>query len=974
MSTDTERVEDGTESSVLAAWDDWYHLPVIGAVMLFMIWVRTQAYENVALSDGNPRLGGIDSWYHWRTIQWTADNYPRTMPYDVWTGFPTGRYVGQFGTLYDQLIVTAAMIVGLGDPSTETLYTVSVFMEPVFAALVAIPVFYMGRRLGGTIGGLVSVLLLALAPGQFLSRSLVGQLQHHVAEVLFMAVAVLAMMVALRAAERDEPIYELVVDQDWEALRAPAIYSALAGLALTLYIWVWPPAVVLIGIFAVFFTVQLCLDYVRGISPDHVAFVGAVALGVTTLLTAVLIEDPGTSVTSFSYIQPVSAALVAGGCVFMAWLARQWNQRGLDRRYYPGAIAALIAAAFLVMWLVLPDLFATIVNNLTQRVVPFGDAGTNATIQEAQSPDNFATHAFEETGAAFYTMIIGLGLLVARSFFDRQYRAEYTLLIVWALFLTSMAATQIRFGYYLVLPVAVVNAAFVADAIRLFDLDIRGGIRSVRALETYQVIVALVIVMLLFAPLLPPIATATVVDRGSSTGPHPDSLAWEDSNHWLQENTPEPGNWAGADNADELEFYGTHEFPEDGDYDYPEGAYGVMSWWDYGHLITTQGERIPHANPFQQNARPASAYLTAGSEERGELILDAIAAGESPSDESNEQLEAMAENASHEEMRYVMIDDQMAGGKFTAISQWTEPSTGTYFDRQQAMNDQSILTANENYDDTMVASLYRDDADGLEQYRLVHESSWYSVVGNKFEVHEPSGQVIPQATQSDRIGSGGWDANKDTAQQIEAARENGQIVPFDSSGARTSYYHDAEVEPSIKTFERVAGATITGSVDDGSLDENATVTASVDLETNTNRTFTYTQEAELGDDGAFELTVPYATNDELGVDDGYTNSSVEATDDYTVTVETADGNETQVRYEGQVDVPETAVVDGETVDVDLEEVDDSADDASDENASDDASGDGETDDETDESNGSETTGETNDTAESIAPLAADPTN
>ncbi len=98
MSTDTENVEESTETSALEALDEWYHIPVLGAVMLFMVWVRTQAYENVAMVDGNPRLGGVDSWYHWRTVQWTAENYPYTMPYDIWTSFPTGRYVGQFGT------------------------------------------------------------------------------------------------------------------------------------------------------------------------------------------------------------------------------------------------------------------------------------------------------------------------------------------------------------------------------------------------------------------------------------------------------------------------------------------------------------------------------------------------------------------------------------------------------------------------------------------------------------------------------------------------------------------------------------------------------------------------------------------------------------------------------------------------------------------------------------------------------------
>jgi len=498
MSTDTERVEDGTETSVLESFRDWYHLPVIGAVMLFMVWLRTQSYDRFVTEDGTPALAGVDSWYHWRTINWTAENYPHTMPYEVWTGFPSGNYVGQFGTLFDQLIVTVAMIVGLGDPSAETLYTVSLLSIPVMAALVAIPVFYAGRRLGGTLGGVVSVLVLALAKGQFLSRSTVGQLDHHVGEVLFMAIAILAMMVALTVAEREKPIYELVVDRDWDALRRPAIYSGLAGLALTLYIWVWPSAILLIGIFAIFFTVQLCLDYLRGVSPDHVAFVGAVSLGVTALLTILLMEQPGsTGSTSFGLLQPLTAFLVAAGCVFMAWLAREWNNRGLERQYYPVAIGGLIAATFVVMWLAVPSLFDSIIGNATRRMLPFGGTATDLTIAEAQPPENFFDRVFTEFGSAFYTMLAGLAFLAIRPLLGRKFRAEHTLVIVWALFLISMAATQVRFMYYLTLAVAVVNAAFVAEITRLFDLDLENSLDSIRQVETYQVIVVLLVVLLL---------------------------------------------------------------------------------------------------------------------------------------------------------------------------------------------------------------------------------------------------------------------------------------------------------------------------------------------------------------------------------------------------------------------------------------------------------------------------------------------
>lgn len=107
--------------------------------------------------------------------------------------------------------------------------------------------------------------------------------------------------------------------------------------------------------------------------------------------------------------------------------------------------------------------------------------------------------------------------------------------------------------------------------------------------------------------------------------------------------------------------------------------------------------------------------------------------------------------------------------------------------------------------------------------------------------------------------------------------------------------------PGVKTFERVPGASITGTGP-----ENATIKAQVKLRiTTTGETFTYTQYANVSDEGTFQLTVPYATTryDQYTTEQGFTNTSIRAVGPYQIS--TTDEDETSTVT---VDVAEGAVL------------------------------------------------------------------
>ncbi|MFW6385029.1 MAG: oligosaccharyl transferase, archaeosortase A system-associated, partial [Halodesulfurarchaeum sp.] len=645
----------------------------------------------------------------------------------------------------------------------------------------------------------------------------------------------------------------------------------------------------------------LSIDYVRGRSPDHVAFVGAVSMGVTALLVLVRIKEFGFATTSLSLVQVLLPFGVGVGAAFMAWLARQWDARDLSKPLYPGAVAGLIVVAVGVVYVALPDLFSLVYNNVL-RTIALSASDTTRTIAEAKALplDNFDQFMRQQYGMLFYTAVIGLVWMATEYAMDRtKYTAEVLFVVVWAVFLVLMALTQVRFNYYLAAVVAVLNAWALK---RVLEVTGIGSVTDTLSdVSGYQVLVLLSILIIVVAPLAPPLASTTVVSAGDNNAPGESVARWSQSGEWMQDNTPHPGTYENPD-GERMEYYGTYE--ETDDFEYPDGAYGVMSWWDYGHWITIEGERIPVANPFQQNAPEASAFFLSQDEERARLLLEAMPTIDDREKDfhelSNDDLQALIDRQNSqqaaEDTRYVVIDDQMAGEKFAALTVWTDPSMqyGNYLDQRQlafGQENETVFVRNEEYRDTMLSRLYHDDAQGLGHFRLVHEVDNYSYVGGL----SSGGQV--RALQALQL-RGGWSQQfASISQQVRSATMQGQAAQLQPG----LFVFGGEMESSVKTYEQVPGATIEGSVED----PNATVSVQVPLRLqNTNRSFTYSRSVEPNDDGSFSVTVPYATTDYLGTDEGYTNSSVRAEEEYTVRT-VVDQSTTAV---ANVSVPERAVV------------------------------------------------------------------
>jgi len=217
-----QRAESQTASqdAVLSYAKQWYHIPVLVALMAFMVATRLRALSRFQTENG-VTFRGNDAWYHFRETNYLLENFPSTMPFDPWTNYPAGTSAQQFGTLYDQIVSGFILITSFGDPSPEYAGLIMLIAAPVFAAVTVIPTYLIAARFAGRGPALAGIVVLALLPGTVLRYTVAGFYDHHAAEILFQTLGVFGFVAALSIAQRDQPVWELVADRDLEALRRP---------------------------------------------------------------------------------------------------------------------------------------------------------------------------------------------------------------------------------------------------------------------------------------------------------------------------------------------------------------------------------------------------------------------------------------------------------------------------------------------------------------------------------------------------------------------------------------------------------------------------------------------------------------------------------------------------------------------------------------------------------------------------------
>lgn len=853
-STSLENKAKALSKAAASMSNDLYIYIALILTAIFSFYLRGIVPWNRVFSGSSVIFSSeTDAWYHMMLAHGTVINLQRLF-FDPMTNFPHGTPT-HFGPLLSWAIAIFSYIFGLGNPSAHLVDVVGAMMPAVMGALLVFPVYFIGRELLGKSCGLLSALIVAVLPGQLFSRTTLGFTDHHAAEILF---STLTMMFLILALHSGRSMSFAAVQKDWSAFKKPLLYSVLTGVALGLYIDAWSSGFLFVGIILAFIILQSIADHMKGKNIEYLSITGGIAFLVAIIMFLPFVDlYYGFNQYIYSLFHPTILLIGLASVAFLAIASRLIKEKGFAGYYYPASLFGLAALGTFVLYFALPQFTKPLLSGFAIFQAKTGGAATvgeAAALLSEGGAFSFGNvlRSFPGLGAMsgqplailFSLFTLAFIALIVMAIRNAKFQKPAEILVLsWSIIILIMTLAQNRFTYYYAVNVAILTGFLVIWVLQKAGMGSLekelAGIRDQNKLMITS-LKLLIAVVLIFVLIINPSLSMSKMYARSAGGPDAD---WLTSTRWLQNNTPSPG----------MELYQKYERPAEGNFAYPYAAYGIMSWWDYGHLIEVLGHRLPNANPFQQgigsatkNIPGSSPFFLAENESRAEEVLAALDLNRSP----------------YMNTKYVMIDQPMAVGKFHAMAAWSNMPTSRYMAGvYQQQGDQLVPVQiwREPYFNTITARLYFFDGS---------ETAGESGVGLSYQGRQVAeGVTVPVLTEAPKITTN----RTELEAFVEERRNSGDLAeiaamtptnPAFPTPALQHYrlVHESEStvtgngQKLVKTFEHVPGAVVQGSAAPGTR-----VVAQVPVITNMNRAFLYQQSNTTDEEGRFTLVLPYST-------------------------------------------------------------------------------------------------------------------
>jgi oligosaccharyl transferase (archaeosortase A-associated) len=659
--------------------------PALFVVVLLALFFGISLIFRIALPHDTVFTGdwikftSIDAYYQMRIVDNMVYNFPNVTEWDPYLIYPSASGYGNIH-FFNWLLAGITWIIGLGSPTPQTINTVGVYFPTILAALTIIPTYFIGKMLFNRWAGVFAAGLVAVMPGEFLGRSLLGFTDTHIMETLLTTTLLAFFIAAIKTAGERQLTFNHLRQIDKKVIIGPLVLSLLAGIFLGLYLITWMGGMLFVFIIAVYVLVQFIINHLKGKLSDHLAICSFVVF-----LPALIIFVP------FSTFKDLSIAIIGATVlpIVLVLISHFLNFKNLKRVYFPAVIIILGALVFGAIQLIAPEMIQSSIQKLQMVFFPGGPgAATTIEMQPSISLDApfptawlWGTYTtdfffigpvllFDDAswiaglkwfpGFAFVPIllsvwlyrkrksqimsntlyaviiwgvllaliiwlwfiapaewklwfpgfgVIGFFILIWQFIKQGGNNQPMLLFFVWTIIILIATLVQTRFNYYFIINVALLSGYFsyliiwwaglrkltpktteeTTDQLEKTKAKKNKKRREQTGLPIYHINI-IVAILVVFA-----LAYSFNIVKSKDTAAEPQfapSDAWQESLLWLKDNTPEPF-------GDPDAYYSLFEQPANIVDAYPEEAYAVTSWWDYGYWITRTGHRIPSANPSQ---------------------------------------------------------------------------------------------------------------------------------------------------------------------------------------------------------------------------------------------------------------------------------------------------------------------------------------------------------------------------------------
>ena len=728
-----------------------------------------------------------DAYYYMRNIEVLVNNFPHFNSFDPYMLYPGGAGV-LARPFFPWLIAGIIRLVSWGVPTLHTMEAVGAYMPAILGTLTLIPVYFIGKELFNRWVGVISAALIVILPGELLHRSLLGFTDHHVAEVLFSTVCILFLIMAIKRAREREISFGHFIRRDWSTITKPLVYTLLAGVFLGIYLLSWQGGLLFIFIIFAYLVIQFIVDHLRHKSSDYLCIVGT-----PLFLVAFLMLLPVLGKSSLDTVYRVAMPVVIVVPIVLSIISRLMAGRALKPFYYPLTLLGLAGIGLVALHAIDPGLFKYMIGQFSI----FAPGGAMLTVLEVQPllfPGGEFTLriAWANFTTSFFISFISFAMLIYLVIKEKS--ADKTLFLVWSIIMLMAVLGQRRFGYYYAINAALLTGYFswkmldiaglskllakskeVVEAVKKFKKREKKTREKAKQKTFMQprgawvrvIVVGIVIFFLVFLP---------NILQAKAFGSMPNAIMnedWYTSCLWLKDNSPEP--------FDDPDFY-YELYPPRDEFEYPETAYGVMSWWDYGYFIMYISHRIPNSNPGQARAREAGQFFTAQNESSVQEIVDRYDL----------------------RTKYVVIDYAMATpAKFYAMAEWAGSNVSEFYEIYYLQTEddwQMMYLFYPAYYQSTVVRLYNFDGE--------------AVVPTESIVISYEERVTSEGERYKEITSGQYFSSYEEAQAYVASQTSGNykivgdkpfssIVPLEelSSYERVYSSGDTTSRTTVKIFE-----------------------------------------------------------------------------------------------------------------------------------------------------------------------------